>query len=733
MFEEAAFLLIVIGQMDRIAPLYGGQSEFLCLLEAGRICQSLEDAASIYGLGLCQAGFDFSGLEASFDMSPSDVYLHALLGGVADWSAKERGWSFLATALPPALHQEVINSTTLRAYCQRALPAYMVPVQIHIRESLPLSANGKVDRVALSKHGWHEPASVGTLAAPLSGSSDRSLAELTEVVSRVAAETFGVREVPAETRFVELGADSLLALRFRDRLARALGRSLPATLVYDYPSVAAIVRALAPASNPLASDLLRELQNLSAVMRAWEAQRESLTKRLQAHLQEHSAHVGSPNVTSQLIDEISRVFAYNLSTDLQRCLETLGERHPGSLSPRSTPLQVVIEQARSQLNAELDRTWTQASPPMPPVVDWHNDHPILLTGATGFLGAYLLRDLLDATQREIFVIVRATSEDSALARVHSNLRQYGLSAPNLHSRVRPILADLAAPTSGLSSSVVDELANRVGLIIHAAAIVHHAMPYELLQAGNVAPLTRLLGIAAKGSIKPTVFISSAAIFAGASGNLDRCDEDELPRSLGAGDAGYVRTKLVCEHLVKTARSRGLPVRVFRPSLIFGTTTAPIRAEHVGVMILRAMVKAGAYPTAPIELDAIPVDAAARTVVALAMHDGVSGSAFNVTAQVRLSTRDVAAALAQAGYQLRPMPSNLWFHEAERVEPLISIYDSWLQAAAAPVLSIENTTREMNRLGLSSVATIQHEVLLTQIEHCIRMNEIPPPPMVRVHA
>src|SRR5262249_16866443 len=144
MFEEAAFLLLVVGQMGRIAPIHGGQSELLCMLEAGRICQVLEDAASRDGLGLCQAGFDFTGLEASFDMRPGDVYVHALVGGAADWSARAHGWSFLAEALPPSHHQAV-DAATLRAYCERALPAYMVPVQIHVRESLPLSTNGKVD------------------------------------------------------------------------------------------------------------------------------------------------------------------------------------------------------------------------------------------------------------------------------------------------------------------------------------------------------------------------------------------------------------------------------------------------------------------------------------------------------------------------------------------------------------------------------------------------------------
>jgi acyl carrier protein len=260
MFEAAAFVLLIVGQMERIAPLCGSQSELVCRLEAGRLCQRLEDEASVHGVGLCQASFDFRGLEAAFDLSSSEMYVHALVGGVADWSGKQRGWPFLLEALPAPSH--ATDAGALRAYCEKVLPAYMVPVQVQIRESLPLNANGKVDRAALSKQVWHAPARADTPTAPLDGKSDRPITELTEIVSRVAAETFEVQQVSVETRFVDLGADSLLALRFRNRLGRLLNRSLPVTLVYDYPSVAAVVRALAPAE----VDSQRQLGPLDILM-----------------------------------------------------------------------------------------------------------------------------------------------------------------------------------------------------------------------------------------------------------------------------------------------------------------------------------------------------------------------------------------------------------------------------------------------------------------------------------
>ncbi|MDD9947132.1 MAG: acyl carrier protein [Myxococcales bacterium] len=63
-------------------------------------------------------------------------------------------------------------------------------------------------------------------------------------MSKVAAETLEVPEIGQGVAFADLGMDSLLALRFRDRLERALGRMLPATLAYDYPTVENMVASL---------------------------------------------------------------------------------------------------------------------------------------------------------------------------------------------------------------------------------------------------------------------------------------------------------------------------------------------------------------------------------------------------------------------------------------------------------------------------------------------------------
>ena len=251
----SAFLLMLVGRMARVAPLFGKQSELACLLETGAICQRLEDAASKYGIGLCQVGgLDISDLLPALQLDPSDLYLHALVGGPVDWSGKQRGWAFLEQGKQPANSasaSKLTDGATLLEHCRQSLPEYMVPVRIEVLSSLPLSSNGKIDRGALARDSA-EPDGAGAWER-LEGSGPLD-AEQTAVVMRVAREAFEAPRMAPETPFAELGVDSLMALRFRNRLERTLDRSLPATLVYDCPSVAHIVASLDGATTPQDTD-----------------------------------------------------------------------------------------------------------------------------------------------------------------------------------------------------------------------------------------------------------------------------------------------------------------------------------------------------------------------------------------------------------------------------------------------------------------------------------------------
>ena len=101
---------------------------------------------------------------------------------------------------------------------------------------------------------------------------------------------------------------------------------------------------------------------------------------------------------------------------------------------------------------------------------------VLLTGATGFLGAFLLEALLQRTSATVYCLVRAPQLERATERIQENLRRYRREADA--DRICPILGDLALPGLGLAADVGDPLADRIDAIFHRGAVVKWSYPYR---------------------------------------------------------------------------------------------------------------------------------------------------------------------------------------------------------------------------------------------------------------
>src|ERR1044071_5811826 len=96
---------------------------------------------------------------------------------------------------------------------------------------------------------------------------------------------------------------------------------------------------------------------------------------------------------------------------------------------------------------------------------------VLLTGATGFVGMEILARLLERSDAEVLMLVRAADDDAAESRVDSTLECLFGSEHDYRDRVSPVRADLERPGLGLSEAERESLAEHVTSVIHSAASI----------------------------------------------------------------------------------------------------------------------------------------------------------------------------------------------------------------------------------------------------------------------
>jgi thioester reductase-like protein len=285
---------------------------------------------------------------------------------------------------------------------------------------------------------------------------------------------------------------------------------------------------------------------------------------------------------------------------------------------------------------------------------------VLLTGATGFLGAFLLHELLRATDAEVHCQVRAADRDGAAGRLRGSLEAYGLWDERHAARIVALPGDLGQPLLGLSPAAFQALAERVDRIYHNGALVNFMYPYALLRAANVLGTQEVLRLACQGRPKPVHLVSTVgALGMSAPPDGELTEDDRLPlRQLV--ESGYVQSKWVAEKLALAARERGLPVSIYRVTRIWGhSATGAGNPDDFLFRLLKGCVQLGCAPDLSFQANLVPADYVARALVHLSGLPEAAGRAFHLA---NASPTEFGALVDQArgyGYALRTLPYAEW--------------------------------------------------------------------------
>jgi thioester reductase-like protein len=286
---------------------------------------------------------------------------------------------------------------------------------------------------------------------------------------------------------------------------------------------------------------------------------------------------------------------------------------------------------------------------------------VLLTGATGFVGAYVLRELVRATSASVVCLVRQNG-GRPLDRVRNNLEQYGIWSREIAARVECIEGDLEQPLIGLETDDFHRLADRVDAVYHAAAAVDWVQSYEGLRDVNVIGTRELLRLACHGSAKPFHYLSSLAVCFSTHGRREMDEHDDPLADIAGLHLGYAQSKCVAEALTRSAGHRGLPVTIARPALIVGdSTSGASNPDDLVSLLIRGCIYMRAAPDLDWVMDVVPVDHAARVIVGLnGRRESHSGPQIvHVSNPAARHWRECVLWMRVRGYPLELLPYRDW--------------------------------------------------------------------------
>ena len=259
---------------------------------------------------------------------------------------------------------------------------------------------------------------------------------------------------------------------------------------------------------------------------------------------------------------------------------------------------------------------------------------VFVTGATGFVGANLVRRLLESSDTVLYLLMRETEEYTAEERMRNLLLDFYSEEQYMYyfQRVHAIKGDLCQENLGISDDIWSELSQKIDTIFHSAATVYFNQPYEQAREINLIGTKRVLALASKCHenkvLKRFNHLSTAFI----AGNKKRFYETDY--DLGQEFTNtYEETKLEAELEVLKHINNGLPAMIFRPSLVTGNyRTGEIARSSIIFIFIHHLLKGNFKDficNDDTELNFVPVDYVVDAMLHITRSDANLGKSFNL--------------------------------------------------------------------------------------------------------
>lgn len=312
------------------------------------------------------------------------------------------------------------------------------------------------------------------------------------------------------------------------------------------------------------------------------------------------------------------------------------------------------------------------SPPVEFNPSFYKQKAIFLTGATGFLGAFLIKEFLEHDEEaNIYCLVRASSVTEGLRRIKTNMEKYHIWSDAYESKIMPIAGHLDRPMFGLTREQFDQLAKTIDVIYHNGAKVNYVQAYDLHKSANVTGTQTILELACTSTLKPVHYLSTISVFGpiGYFTGIKELKEDsdlKISEPYMDKDMGYAQSKWVAESVMWEAHKRGIPMTVFRPGFIMGDQRTGVNnTEDYVARMIKGCIQLGTYPHLPRQRkELIPVDFVAKAIREICLDPTNFGKAYHLTPPT--DSIDLADFFTEMnttlGYTLKQVPYKEWVQQ-----------------------------------------------------------------------
>ncbi len=261
---------------------------------------------------------------------------------------------------------------------------------------------------------------------------------------------------------------------------------------------------------------------------------------------------------------------------------------------------------------------------------------LFITGVTGGIGRELLRLLLEKTPHHLLLLVRPKGNDSHEKRIEKLLAKMGINGKS-KERIQVVAGDVTEPRLGLSKKDWDTVVEKTDEFYHSAALTNLGATWEEAEKINLQGTLHALDLARKIKERKKFdrfFYFSTAYVAGSLTPIHAL-EDELPEHPVFSNA-YEATKYEAEKKVREESEAGLPLTIFRPSIVVGDSERGAVSEfNVIYPFLRFFAHGllSRIPSRPEHsFNIVPIDFVVQAAFALSQQEASLGKTFHLVTE-----------------------------------------------------------------------------------------------------